>query len=64
MKPLFSPPLILSEWYHVSHNLAEQRNHALVDPLGKPLPRLKAKYFLYVYTRDDLHNKTVFKLQG
>ncbi|XP_031282246.1 (E)-beta-farnesene synthase-like isoform X2 [Pistacia vera] len=40
---------------------AKQINHALNCPLRKGLPRLEARFFISVYSRDDLHNKTLLK---
>lgn len=46
---------------HASPNLAEQINHALKLPLRKALPRLEARYFLDVYSRGDMHDKSLLK---
>nr|UJH94379.1 germacrene D synthase 3 [Zanthoxylum ailanthoides] len=46
---------------HVSPNLWEQIYHALKLPLRKALPRLEARYFLDLYSRDDLHDKTLLQ---
>ncbi|XP_031277679.1 (E)-beta-farnesene synthase-like [Pistacia vera] len=40
---------------------AKQINHALNCPLRKGLPRLEARFFISVYSRDDLQNKTLLK---
>ncbi|GAY60880.1 alpha-humulene/(-)-(E)-beta-caryophyllene synthase [Citrus sinensis] len=45
----------------ISNNLAEQIQHALRLPLRKALPRLEARYYLNMYSRDDLHDETLLK---
>nr|UJH94380.1 bergamotene/farnesene synthase [Zanthoxylum ailanthoides] len=52
---------ILATHHVISPNLAEQINHALYHPLRKSLPRIEARYFLDVYSKDDLHDKTLLK---
>ncbi|KAJ0046477.1 hypothetical protein Pint_04280 [Pistacia integerrima] len=44
-----------------SPHLAKQINHALNCPLRKGQPRLEARFFMSVYSRDDSHNKTLLK---
>lgn len=51
----------VSDHSHVKSNLAEQIRHSLQLPLRKAAVRLEARYFLDVYSRDDLHDETLLK---
>nr|ADR71055.1 Tps2-1 [Clausena lansium]QCQ77669.1 alpha-santalene synthase [Yarrowia lipolytica] len=43
----------------VNSTFAEQIRHSLRVPLRKAVPRLESRYFLDIYSRDDLHDKTL-----
>ncbi|KAH9651336.1 alpha-humulene/(-)-(E)-beta-caryophyllene synthase [Citrus sinensis] len=51
----------VSDHSHVNSNLAEQIRHSLQIPLRKAAARLEARYFLDIYSRDDLHDETLLK---
>ncbi|KAH9651285.1 alpha-humulene/(-)-(E)-beta-caryophyllene synthase [Citrus sinensis] len=45
--------------YEVNSTFAEQIRHSLRVPLRRAVSRLESRYFLDIYSRDDLHDKTL-----
>ncbi|KAH9803319.1 alpha-humulene/(-)-(E)-beta-caryophyllene synthase [Citrus sinensis] len=51
----------ISDHSHVNSKLPEQIRRSLQIPLRKAAARLEARYFLDIYSRDDLHAETLLK---
>lgn len=44
---------------HVNSTFAKQIRHSLRVPLRKAVLRLESRYFMDIYSKDDLHDKTL-----